>query len=804
MIFDFGIIERLLLLLALQCSYVCQQTGDFDQLSVCDVWRFSENANLSYVVSITVNDDRHFCSGVLVAPDWVLTSHSCFNNVITYIENISNLDETGRPLTKSLPGNPNCFDIKQQQLQILISTATDNCVWYGNYQSTKVATIPLFGVIKSNTKPVDVYLPDGVSTGSKRGNISIGTNDFLLLKLDGSFQDVPLVDVNILPFDRDQSDFNYDILSWIVNTVYLIRFGYATVEPEFTKSYSCGERFQQTVCRESFDRRTENGCDSSIENGNICLENNFVCADFYLPEISQNRYLLHTGDVLVRSWESSQAEIFGMFSEEFIPESLRSSMESSYYTYDSGNYSLEQNGALFIGFTENDISWVHDTIPEYTDTRCIIPKEVQHSQEEQVEKQASSKDKGLPRYTIVVIIIAILVLGIASYKAYCSIGTYRRRHLPYKIANDTIDSTMLSELGVPQGVDKISIYALKNFKYLISGGWGSVYKCEFQDRAWAQKQQVAVKVVAQQFCNEEWLRAILIEVDQVRRLNSDHIVRIKGVSLDVHPAIVMEYIRHGSLRALLSRQGYKASNTSLKWKLQLIWNISRKVQYLHQNSFAHRDLKPDNILVVDPTMPVVKISCLSFARFSLEGYSINTEQQVYISPEVQKNKTDDFIQADIWSLGAIMCEVLSGKVPENADFVRLYYCDINTRSSDECPKELEQLMCSCCNQDPTQRPTADAIVHNLTNIIHHKYNVEPASPRLSQSTWKRASPRVQNVQLASKQIIQRDLYRNQGEGFDECSGDLKGMIPGKIGTESDSPSSSKESDFSIVDCTQGN
>eukprot|EP01025_Chloroclados_australasicus_P030423 TRINITY_DN3053_c1_g1_i6.p1 TRINITY_DN3053_c1_g1~~TRINITY_DN3053_c1_g1_i6.p1 ORF type:complete len:583 (-),score=38.52 TRINITY_DN3053_c1_g1_i6:50-1798(-) len=548
-----------------RCHY-CQRIAD----GTCDLWKSSPNANFSYVVSITVNDDGHFCTGVLVAPDWVLTSYSCFKRIIDHIKDLLSLDEIGPSFIVTLDGNPTCFDINQQEAQIKVSTATDNCVWYGQNQSTQHSTLVQFGVIEQSQAYVDLELPQGVSQGSRKGNFTVATNDFLLLKLDGSFLDPPLESVRILPFDRDKQNTSYDILSWSKKT-YLsyLQFGYKSIQPEFASDYSCGERFAEAVCN---------------DDNNGCINDNFICTQFELPNIARSKYLLHSGDPLVRHWQSVEAEIYGMFSEIFMPESSYSFRSTGQQVISSGNFSLEKNGAIFTGFESNDQKWIEDTVNRYSGNRCIIPA---------VDEEKNDTSTGLEGYEIaiiivVIVVVVVLILFLAIFIALkgklrvCTnrridrrrqenssedqqsdqggsgrldgssinrVDSFNRNQIPVQqqqqqngyLINDE-DVKFLVDLHLPQQVQPFPHSAFKSYEQKGEGTFGMVYKAQFTE-AWATK--IGLKEAALKTVKKNQLIDILAEVKTMSGLNDHHIVRLLGYSLEIKQlgaAMVMEFV----------------------------------------------------------------------------------------------------------------------------------------------------------------------------------------------------------------------------------------------------------------------
>eukprot|EP01025_Chloroclados_australasicus_P008187 TRINITY_DN12855_c0_g1_i4.p1 TRINITY_DN12855_c0_g1~~TRINITY_DN12855_c0_g1_i4.p1 ORF type:complete len:364 (+),score=33.10 TRINITY_DN12855_c0_g1_i4:128-1219(+) len=325
--------------------------GSDVQPSVCDVWKFSANANYSYVVSITSND-LHFCSGILAAPDWALTSLSCFKRILQFIQTQQEQVNNTEPQLRQPHSNSNCFEFANtststmQGVRVSVSTATDNCVFGEDVDEFNVKAFVQYVVVHPKYRRIDVNLENNERLeDTDKENLTINVNDLVLLKLGGSFRDVPLENIQLQPFKYEKNDNQYKILAWVVQQQnFYLRFGFTDVIPKYFDNYLCPLDFRRDVCK----------IDESI------CEQLYVCGGFDLPKITNNQYQFHSGDPLVVQDESDKADVYGFFSEDFMLESLRqfrpngSTIPNQYYTYQYGNYSFEKNGAIFVGFTEKD------------------------------------------------------------------------------------------------------------------------------------------------------------------------------------------------------------------------------------------------------------------------------------------------------------------------------------------------------------------------------------------------------------------------------------------------------------------
>ena len=194
------------------------------------------------------------------------------------------------------------------------------------------------------------------------------------------------------------------------------------------------------------------------------------------------------------------------------------------------------------------------------------------------------------------------------------------------------------------------------------GGMAVVYKAydNVEDRI------VAIKILREEFAtNEEFLRRFRNESKAISLLSHPNIVKIYDVSFgDLIQYIVMEYIDGITLKEYIERQGI------LTWKeaVQFTIQILRGLQHAHDRGIVHRDVKPQNIIVLpDGT---IKVTDFGIARFARSEQKTITDKAIgsvhYISPEqVRGEATDE--KADIYSVGVMLYEMLTGKLPFEAE-----------------------------------------------------------------------------------------------------------------------------------------
>jgi branched-chain amino acid transport system substrate-binding protein len=181
-------------------------------------------------------------------------------------------------------------------------------------------------------------------------------------------------------------------------------------------------------------------------------------------------------------------------------------------------------------------------------------------------------------------------------------------------------------------------------------------------------QDVAVKVIARELAlDDDTLERFRREGEALRQLRHPNIVGfIDMLTLEEQHVIIMEYVPGGSLHALL-REGPLPLERTRRMTLELCDALTRA----HHLNIIHRDLKPENVLLAADGTP--KLTDFGVARLISEGTRLtSTGAQVgtpfYMSPEAWEGKPLD-AQTDIWSLGIMLYEMLSGQVPFSGDTI---------------------------------------------------------------------------------------------------------------------------------------
>ncbi|MBM0045959.1 Stk1 family PASTA domain-containing Ser/Thr kinase [Anaerococcus sp. mt242] len=198
------------------------------------------------------------------------------------------------------------------------------------------------------------------------------------------------------------------------------------------------------------------------------------------------------------------------------------------------------------------------------------------------------------------------------------------------------------------------------------GGMAKVYKAKDKllDRF------VAIKILKDQYAEDiEFLKKFNNEAQSAAKLSHINIVNVFDIGEDLYKGeriyyIVMEYVNGQTLKDLIVKEGRLSNPDIIDYSVQ----IAQALKTAHQAGIIHRDIKPQNILI--DNYGLLKVTDFGIARVSSNATITYTSSILgtvhYISPEQAKGKIVDE-KSDLYSLGAVMYEMATGKVPFDAD-----------------------------------------------------------------------------------------------------------------------------------------
>lgn len=260
---------------------------------------------------------------------------------------------------------------------------------------------------------------------------------------------------------------------------------------------------------------------------------------------------------------------------------------------------------------------------------------------------------------------------------------------------------------------------------------------------------VAVKVLREQYTDDpEFVRHFHKEARAVAALNHNNIVRIYDFDADNQPMyIVMEYVEGLTLKQLIEKEGPLTTEETAKIAIQ----IAEGLKEAHKNHIVHKDVKSHNILL--NSNKVVKITDFGISQM-LSNTTITHNKGMlgsahYFSPEQARGEHVSF-ESDMYSLGVVMYEMLTGRVPfigDNPVTVALKHIQEDPTPpshlvSDISPA-MENIVMTCLNKDPNARfRDMNALVNALQHILRDGNTSMPLSAGQygnTITTWEDAS-----------------------------------------------------------------
>uniref|UniRef100_A0A803NQC1 non-specific serine/threonine protein kinase n=1 Tax=Cannabis sativa TaxID=3483 RepID=A0A803NQC1_CANSA len=284
--------------------------------------------------------------------------------------------------------------------------------------------------------------------------------------------------------------------------------------------------------------------------------------------------------------------------------------------------------------------------------------------------------------------------------------------------SETDHSTVKCEpdhLTIPDdGTDvwEIDLKHLKFEKMVASGSYGDLYKGTYCS------QEVAIKILKPERINTDMQREFAQEVFIMRKVRHKNVVQFIGAcTKPPSMCIVTEYMSGGSVYDYLHK---KRGFFKLPNLLKVATDISKGMNYLHQNNIIHRDLKAANLLMDENG--VVKVADFGVARVQAQSGVMTAETGTYrwMAPEVIEHKPYDH-KADIFSFGVVLWELLTGKLPyEFLTPLQAAVGVVQQGLRPPIPKQthpkLVEILGKCWERDPALRPDFSEIIDTLQQI----------------------------------------------------------------------------------------
>jgi serine/threonine-protein kinase len=264
-----------------------------------------------------------------------------------------------------------------------------------------------------------------------------------------------------------------------------------------------------------------------------------------------------------------------------------------------------------------------------------------------------------------------------------------------------------------------------------SGAMGSVYLAHFKDK---DDQRVALKFVgAGVATNPKAYERFQREAEILKQLKHPNIVRLIGVGKHQKlPYYAMEYVEGRTLSHELERRG------RLPWEqvVALGQQVCAALQHAHEQGIIHRDVKPSNLMVLaDGTLKLTDFGIakdLDVTQLTSANCTVGTAS--YMSPEQCKGERNLTHKSDLYSLGVVLYELLTGRKPFEAESAMdMFLMHVQgqferpSRKVMDIPPWLDTLICQLLEKKPEKRPFDAAVVRASLEQVLEKVKAQQSA-----------------------------------------------------------------------------
>jgi serine/threonine-protein kinase len=274
------------------------------------------------------------------------------------------------------------------------------------------------------------------------------------------------------------------------------------------------------------------------------------------------------------------------------------------------------------------------------------------------------------------------------------------------------------------------------------------------------EERVAIKfLLPQALSNGEAVKRFLREARAAVRIKSEHVARVTDVGQleNGAPYMIMEYLDGADLGAVAQKHGALPIEEAVEYVLQACEALAEA----HALGIVHRDLKPANLFLVRRADGTPSVKVLDFGISKVSGMAASGSDlgmtktttvmgsPLYMSPEQMASSKDVDARTDIWALGAILYELLSGTVPFQADTITQLCVMILQQSPPalrnvrpDAPEGLQTVIIRSLAKDRNLR---------YANIAEFAHALAPFAPRRARLSIERVSRVMESAGLSGSQ-----------------------------------------------------
>lgn len=297
------------------------------------------------------------------------------------------------------------------------------------------------------------------------------------------------------------------------------------------------------------------------------------------------------------------------------------------------------------------------------------------------------------------------------------------------------------------------------------GGMATVYKAYDT----VDDKTVAIKILKDEFLgNSEFMRRFKNEFKAVAVLSHPNIVQVYDVSFgDKMQYIVMEYIDGITLKEYISHKHIIPWKEAVHFTVQIL----QALQHAHEKGIVHRDMKPQNIMLLQDGS--IKVTDFGIARFFNNETRTMTDKAIgsvhYIAPEQARGDATDG-KADIYSVGVMLYEMLTGKLPFEADTavsVAIMQMQNDPKPlreiNENIPEGIEEITLKAMRKDPKQRYHSAKEMLDAIEIFRHNPSVKFRYSYFVDETPTKYVDSINHVPAAAPEPVYDDHYDSYDE-----------------------------------------
>ena len=254
-----------------------------------------------------------------------------------------------------------------------------------------------------------------------------------------------------------------------------------------------------------------------------------------------------------------------------------------------------------------------------------------------------------------------------------------------------------------------------------NGGMAKVYKAKDQ----VLNRFVAIKILRDEFTtDQEFIKRFEAEAQSAASITHPNIVSVYDVGNEGNLYyIVMELIQGKTLKEIIVEEG---AALPWKWSINIAIQIASALEVAHRNKIVHRDIKPHNIIITEDG--VAKVTDFGIAKAvsnsTITAFGTTIGSVHYFSPEHARGGFTDS-KSDLYSLGVVMYEMLTGKVPFDADTpvsVALKHMQEEPKApkelNDKIPSSVNEIILKAMRKDTNLRyQSATEMLRDLNNAL---------------------------------------------------------------------------------------